>query len=133
MNERTIYYWYQCDLRTRQLTSRRYVEMKDTLPVFKSRREVVRQSNHYPFLYSIVESGDVVDVNESKVSPKGKLSSLLNVAQSTSQIKLELQWYTGLFEFVIWAINALFHVVVVNYNFNWVDRYPIMCLLQQQE
>ena len=133
MNGRTVYYWYQCDLRIRQLTSRHYVEMKDTLPVFKNRREVVRRCNHYPFLYTIVESGDVVDVNESKVSPKGKLSSLLNVAQSTSQIKLELQWHTGMFEFVIWTINALFHVVVVNYKINWDDRYPILRLLQQQE
>ena len=96
-------------------------------------REVVRRCNHYPFLYSIVESGDVVDVNESKVSPKGKLSSLLNVALSTSRIKLELQWHTGMFEFVIWTINALFRVVVVNYNFSLVDRYPILRLLQQQE
>ena len=75
--------------------------MKDTLLVFKSRRKEVRQCNHYPFLYSIVESGDVVNVNESKVSPKGKLSSLLNVGLSTSQIKLELQWYTGMFELMI--------------------------------
>ena len=106
MHERADHYGYQYDLRIRQFTSRHYVEMKDTVPVFKNRREVVRRCNHYPFLYSIVESGDVVDVNESKVSPKGKLSSLLNVAQSTPQIKLELQWYTGVFEFVIRTINA---------------------------